>query len=104
MMMITKWHSGGRLTGFMALTAVSQQKLRCPCSSLSLSVVDLKISSVVDLKISSVVDLKINSVVDLKINKRLGINELPHLNRINAVQKGSRLLASRSNLGISLLS
>lgn len=62
MMMITKWHSGGRLTGFMALTAVSQQKLRCPCSSLSLSVVDLKISS----------------VVDLKINKRLGINE-PHL-------------------------
>ncbi|ABP41986.1 hypothetical protein A7722_03115 [Yersinia pestis subsp. microtus bv. Caucasica] len=80
MMMITKWHSGGRLTGFMALTAVSQQKLRCPCSSLSLS------------------------VVDLKINKRLGINELPHLNRINAVQKGSRLLASRSNLGISLLS
>ncbi|AJI92287.1 hypothetical protein M486_843 [Yersinia pestis 1045] len=87
-MMITKWHSGGRLTGFMALTAVSQQKLRCPCSSLSLSVVDLKISS----------------VVDLKINKRLGINELPHLNRINAVQKGSRLLASRSNLGISLLS
>ncbi len=96
MMMITKWHSGGRLTGFMALTAVSQQKLRCPCSSLSLSVVDLKISSVVDLKISS--------VVDLKINKRLGINELPHLNRINAVQKGSRLLASRSNLGISLLS
>ncbi|AJJ68161.1 MULTISPECIES: hypothetical protein [Yersinia pseudotuberculosis complex] len=96
MMMITKWHSGGRLTGFMALTAVSQQKLRCPCSSLSLSVVDLKISSVVDLKI--------NSVVDLKINKRLGINELPHLNRINAVQKGSRLLASRSNLGISLLS
>lgn len=50
MMMITKWHSGGRLTGFMALTAVSQQKLRCPCSSLSLSVVDLKISSVVDLK------------------------------------------------------
>ncbi|VEE73831.1 Uncharacterised protein [Yersinia pseudotuberculosis] len=87
-MMITKWHSGGRLTGFMALTAVSQQKLRCPCSSLSLSVVDLKI----------------NSVVDLKINKRLGINELPHLNRINAVQKGSRLLASRSNLGISLLS
>ncbi|KNC57482.1 hypothetical protein M476_3976 [Yersinia pestis 1670] len=78
--MITKWHSGGRLTGFMALTAVSQQKLRCPCSSLSLS------------------------VVDLKINKRLGINELPHLNRINAVQKGSRLLASRSNLGISLLS
>ncbi|MBO1590139.1 hypothetical protein [Yersinia pseudotuberculosis] len=88
MMMITKWHSGGRLTGFMALTAVSQQKLRCPCSSLSLSVVDLKI----------------NSVVDLKINKRLGINELPHLNRINAVQKGSRLLASRSNLGISLLS
>ncbi|AIN12814.1 hypothetical protein BZ17_2179 [Yersinia pseudotuberculosis IP 32953] len=95
-MMITKWHSGGRLTGFMALTAVSQQKLRCPCSSLSLSVVDLKISSVVDLKI--------NSVVDLKINKRLGINELPHLNRINAVQKGSRLLASRSNLGISLLS
>ncbi|BFI63901.1 hypothetical protein [Yersinia pseudotuberculosis] len=104
MMMITKWHSGGRLTGFMALTAVSQQKLRCPCSSLSLSVVDLKISSVVDLKINSVVDLKINSVVDLKINKRLGINELPHLNRINAVQKGSRLLASRSNLGISLLS
>ncbi len=104
MMMITKWHSGGRLTGFMALTAVSQQKLRCPCSSLSLSVVDLKISSVVDLKISSVVDLKISSVVDLKINKRLGINELPHLNRINAVQKGSRLLASRSNLGISLLS
>ncbi|AJJ05327.1 hypothetical protein BZ20_1721 [Yersinia pseudotuberculosis] len=103
-MMITKWHSGGRLTGFMALTAVSQQKLRCPCSSLSLSVVDLKISSVVDLKINSVVDLKINSVVDLKINKRLGINELPHLNRINAVQKGSRLLASRSNLGISLLS
>ncbi len=96
MMMITKWHSGGRLTGFMALTAVSQQKLRCPCSSLSLSVVDLKISSVVDLKISS--------VVDLKINKRLGINEPPHLNRINAVQKGSRLLASRSNLGISLLS
>ncbi len=96
MMMITKWHSGGRLTGFMALTAVSQQKLRCPCSSLSLSVVDLKISSVVDLKIKS--------VVDLKINKRLGINELPHLNRINAVQKGSRLLASRSNLGISLLS
>ncbi len=96
MMMITKWHSGGRLTGFMALTAVSQQKLRCPCSSLSLSVVDLKISSVVDLKI--------NCVVDLKINKRLGINELPHLNRINAVQKGSRLLASRSNLGISLLS
>ncbi len=96
MMMITKWHSGGRLTGFMALTAVSQQKLRCPCSSLSLSVVDLKINSVVDLKI--------NSVVDLKINKRLGINELPHLNRINAVQKGSRLLASRSNLGISLLS
>ncbi len=96
MMMITKWHSGGRLTGFMALTAVSQQKLRCPCSSLSLSVVDLKISSVVELKI--------NSVVDLKINKRLGINELPHLNRINAVQKGSRLLASRSNLGISLLS
>ncbi|WP_408068058.1 hypothetical protein [Yersinia pseudotuberculosis] len=88
MMMITKWHSGGRLTGFMASTAVSQQKLRCPCSSLSLSVVDLKI----------------NSVVDLKINKRLGINELPHLNRINAVQKGSRLLASRSNLGISLLS
>ncbi|AJJ85819.1 hypothetical protein ACEZDU_06235 [Yersinia pestis] len=80
MMMITKWHSGDRLTGFMALTAVSQQKLRCPCSSLSLS------------------------VVDLKINKRLGINELPHLNRINAVQKGSRLLASRSNLGISLLS
>ncbi len=96
MMMITKWHSGGRLTGFMALTAVSQQKLRCPCSSLSLSVVDLKISSVVDLKIKF--------VVDLKINKRLGINELPHLNRINAVQKGSRLLASRSNLGISLLS
>ncbi len=96
MMMITKWHSGGRLTGFMALTAVSQQKLRCPCSSLSLSVVDLKINSVVDLKIKS--------VVDLKINKRLGINELPHLNRINAVQKGSRLLASRSNLGISLLS
>ncbi len=96
MMMITKWHSGGRLTGFMALTAVSQQKLRCPCSSLSLSVVDLKINSVVDLKIKF--------VVDLKINKRLGINELPHLNRINAVQKGSRLLASRSNLGISLLS
>ncbi len=96
MMMITKWHSGGRLTGFMALTAVSQQKLRCPCSSLSLSVVDLKISSVVDLKIKF--------VVDLKINKRLGINEPPHLNRINAVQMGSRLLASRSNLGISLLS
>ncbi len=96
MMMITKWHSGGRLTGFMALTAVSQQKLRCPCSSLSLSVVDLKIKFVVDLKI--------NSVVDLKINKRLGINELPHLNSINAVQMGSRLLASRSNLGISLLS
>ncbi len=104
MMMITKWHSGGRLTGFMALTAVSQQKLRCPCSSLSLSVVDLKINSVVDLKINSVVDLKIKFVVDLKINKRLGINELPHLNRINAVQKGSRLPASRSNLGICLLS
>lgn len=52
MMMITKWNSGGRLTGFMALTAVSQQKLRCPCSSLSLSVVYLKINSVVDLEIN----------------------------------------------------